>query len=206
MTTIGSDPVTEAPIRPAGRPRDPRLDEAISQATIDLLAESGYEALSMDAVACKAGTTKTAIYRRWPSKAALVADVFMTRAKTKVVVPDKGELREDLLTYMQLVISALTSEPVGRAVLNMVVAAGTHPDLAELLHQGWVRLRRQVVSAILDAAVKRGELRADVDAEVTADLLLGPIYYRLLVTGDPVRPTLAAQLVDAVLPGLPLAR
>jgi AcrR family transcriptional regulator len=203
---IGSVPVPVPAARTAGRPRDPRLDDAISQATIDLLASCGYEAFSMEAVAARAGTTKTAIYRRWPSKAALVADVFDTRAKTKVAVPDTGNLRDDLLAYTRSVITALTSEPVGSAVLSMVVAAGTHPDLAELLHQGWVRLRRQVVTAILKAAVARGEVSDDVDAEITADLLLGPIYYRLLVSADPVRPALAAKLVDAVLPGLPLTK
>jgi AcrR family transcriptional regulator len=189
--------------RTAGRPRDPRLDEAISQATIDLLAQCGYEAFSMEAVAAKAGTTKTAIYRRWPSKAALVADVFATRAKTRVVIPDTGNLRGDLLAHVRWVITTLTREPVGRAVLSMVVAAATHPDLAELLQQGWLRLRRQVVTAILAAAVARGELRPGFDADLTTDLLLGPIYYRLLVTTDPVRPALAARLVDAVLLTLP---
>jgi AcrR family transcriptional regulator len=192
--------------RTGGRPRDPRLDEAISQATIDLLASCGYEAFSMEAVAARAGTTKTAIYRRWPSKAALVADVFDTRARTKVVVPDTGNLRDDLLAYLRSAITALTTAPVGPAVLNMVVAAGTHPDLADLLQQGWVRLRRQVVTAILQTATARGEVGDDVDAEITADLLLGPIYYRLLVSADPVRPALAERLVDAVLPGLPHAR
>jgi AcrR family transcriptional regulator len=191
------------PVRTAGRPRDPRLDEAISSATIELLATCGYETLSMEAVASRAGTTKTAIYRRWPSKAALVADVFETRAKTKVVVPDTGDLREDLLGYLRSVIKGLTSDPVGPALLNMVVAARTHPDLAELLQQGWIRLRRQVVHAIYDAAAARGDARADVDVELATDLLLGPIYYRLLVTVDPVRPSLAAELVDAVLAGLP---
>jgi hypothetical protein len=88
----------------------------------------------------------------------------------------------------------------------MVVAARTHPDLADLLQREWTRLRRQVVTAILDAAVARGELSAEVDAKLTADLLLGPIYYRLLVTGDPVRSAFAARLVDAVLPGLPVIR
>jgi AcrR family transcriptional regulator len=195
--------VSEPSARTAGRPRDPRLDEAIAQATIQLLAECGYEALSMETVAFRAGTAKTAIYRRWPSKAALVADVFTTRAKTKMVVPDTGNLRDDLLGYVRSVITALTREPVGRAVLNMVVAARTHPDLAEFLHHGWVRVRRQVVALILEAAVARGELRADVDVELTTDLLLGPVYYRLLVSADPVRPALANRLVDAVLPGLP---
>lgn len=191
--------------RPAGRPRDPRLDEAISQATIDLLAECGYEAFSMETVAARAGTTKTAIYRRWPSKAALVADVFDTRAKTKVVIPDTGNLRDDLLAYVRSVITTLTREPVGQAVLSMVVAAATHPDLAELLQRGWVRLRRQVVTAILGAAVARGQLRPGFDADLTSDLLVGPIYYRLLVTADPVRSALAAPLVDAVLLTLPTA-
>ncbi len=196
--------VTDTATRTAGRPRDPRLDEAISLATIELLAECGYEAFSMETVAARAGTTKSAIYRRWPSKAALVADVFDTRARTKVTIPDTGTLRDDLLAYLGGVITAMTSEPVGRAVLNLVVAARTHPDLALLLHQGWIRLRRQVVTAILEAAVARGELRPEVDAELTADLLLGPIYYRLLVTDDPVRPALAGRLVDAIAPGLPL--
>jgi AcrR family transcriptional regulator len=200
VAPVASDSASRA----AGRPRDPRLDEAIAQATIDLLAQCGYDALSMEAVAARAGTTKTAIYRRWSSKASLVADVFATRSKTKVVVPDTGDLRNDLLTYLRSVITALTSEPVGRAVLNMVVAARSYPDLAGLLQQEWTRLRRQVVTAILERAVARGELGADVDDKLTADLLLGPLYYRLLVTGEPVRPSFATRLVDAVLPGLPL--
>jgi AcrR family transcriptional regulator len=190
--------------RPAGRPRDPRLDESISQATIELLAESGYEALSMEAVALRAGTTKTAIYRRWPSKAALVADVFVSRARTKVKIPDTGSLRDDLVSYVRSAIASLTSAPVGQAVLGIVVAAQTHPDLAQLLLKDWVRLRRRVVVAICEAAVLRGELDHGVDVELTGDLLLGPLYYRLLVTGEPVRPQLATRLVDAVMAGLPV--
>jgi AcrR family transcriptional regulator len=188
---------TDVSPRTAGRPRDPRLDDAIGRATIELLAR-GYEALSMEAIASRAGTTKAAIYRRWPSKADLVADVFTARAEAKAVAPDTGTLRGDLLAHAVTVITALTSEPVGPAVLNMIAAARTHPDLADLLHQGWVRIRRHVIAHTLDAAVERGELRARPNVELVADLLIGPIYYRLLVTGDPVDLTLATSLADAV--------
>ncbi|GAC1310627.1 MAG: TetR/AcrR family transcriptional regulator [Acidimicrobiales bacterium] len=184
--------------RPPGRPRDPRLQEAISEATIGLLAEAGYEALTMEAVACRAGTTKAAIYRRWPSKAALVADVFATRAQSKVWLPDTGDLRADLTAHIRAVIATLAGEPVGRAVLNVVVAGGVHPELAELLRSGFVRSRRHIVSAIVDAAVARGELSPGADAEFAADVLLGPVYYRLLVSGDPIGPDLAPALVELV--------
>ena len=190
-----SEPSTS---RPPGRPRDPRLQEAIGEATIGLLAEAGYEALTMEAVACRAGTTKAAIYRRWPSKAALVADVFATRAQSTVWLPDTGDLRADLTAHISSVITTLTGEPVGRAVLNVVVAGGVHPELADLLRSGFVRSRRHIVSAIIDAAVARGELPPGANAEFAADVLLGPVYYRLLVSGDPVGPDLAPALVDLV--------
>jgi AcrR family transcriptional regulator len=187
------------PERGPGRPRDPRLDNAIMQATIDLLGKCGYEALSMEGVASRAGTTKTAIYRRWPSKAALVADVFESRAKTNVVAPQTGDLRQDLLAHVSGVINALTAGPGGAAVLNMVAAARAHPDLAELLQQGWIRVRRRVVSSIFEAAAARGDIGPDVDVDLLSDLLIGPIYYRLLVTNEPVQPSLAPRLVDAVM-------
>ncbi|GAC1534860.1 MAG: TetR/AcrR family transcriptional regulator [Acidimicrobiales bacterium] len=200
MTSPADDPggVEASNSRPPGRPRDPRLQEAIGEATICLLAEAGYEALTMEAVACRAGTTKAAIYRRWPSKAALVADVFASRAQSKVSLPDTGDLRTDLTAHIRAVIATLTGEPVGRAVLNVVVAGGVHPELAELLRSGFVRSRRHIVSAIVDAAAARGDLPPGADVEFAADVLLGPVYYRLLVSGDPVGPDLAPALVDLV--------
>ena len=164
-----------------------------------MLAEVGYDALTMESVSCRAGTTKAAIYRRWPSKAALVADVFATRAQTMIVLPDTGSLRDDLLTHARGVIAALSGEPVGRAVLNLVVAGGSNPDLARLLRVGYLRMRRQVVAQILAAAVARGEIPAGPDAGLAADLLLGPLYYRLLVTGEALDTSIAAVLVDAVM-------
>lgn len=181
-----------------GRPRDPRLHEAIAEATIALLAEAGYEALTMEAVSCRAATTKAAIYRRWTSKAALVADVFATRAETAMVVPDTGSVRGDLLAHVRNVIAAF-GEPVGRAVLNVVTAGSSHPELAEPLRAGFVRRRRQAVAEILARGIDRGEIPAGADAGLAADLLLGPVYYRLLVSGEPVDATIAPALVDAAL-------
>lgn len=181
-----------------GRPRDPRLHEAIADATIALLAEAGYEALTMEAVSCRAGTTKAAIYRRWTSKAALVADVFAARAETAMVVPDTGSVRGDLLAHVRNVIAAFGA-PVGRAVLNVVTAGRSHPDLAEPLRTGFVRRRRQAVAEILARGIGRGEIPAGADAGLAADLLLGPVYYRLLVSGEPVDATIAPALVEAAL-------
>jgi len=188
--------------RTAGRPRDPRLQDAIALATIELLANGGYDSLTMESVAYRAGTTKTAIYRRWPSKAALVADVFATRAQAKLTYPDTGTLRGDLVAHLRSVIKSLTGEAAGRAVLELVRAAGRHPDLAALLRQGFVRTRRTVIAHILELAVDRGEAHPGVDRSLAADLILGPVYYRLLVSGEPVRPEFAGRVVDAVLPGL----
>jgi AcrR family transcriptional regulator len=192
----GNRPVAAA--RP-GRKRDERCDDAIVDATAVLLAEVGYDALTMDAVAQRAGVAKTTLYRRWPSKPQLVADALAIRAESRVPSRDTGDLRADLIAHLQAVRDGFGT-PTGRAVLGVLAAAHRLPELAAVVRERFVAARRGAIGRLLDAAASRGEARADLQVDLVIDLLVGPLYYRLLVSGQPVSDHFVAGVVDAVLP------
>ncbi len=185
-----------------GRPRDARCDAALIDATAELLAEVGYDGLTMEAVAARAGVAKTTLYRRWSSKNRLVADAFEARARAAAAVPDSGELRQDLVTHLHEVRHRLVGTPGGRAVLGLLGVAGREPELAQLLRDGFVTVRRAAAAQILERAAARGDTRPDLDVDLVLDLLLAPVYYRLLVSGQPVTDDYLDALVDAVLPSV----
>lgn len=182
-----------------GRPRDARCDAAIIDATAQLLAEVGYDALSMEAVAARAAVAKTTLYRRWSSKPELVAGVFEVRARAAPPVPDTGDLRRDLLTQVLDARDRLVASPGGAAVLGLVAAAGREPELARLLRDGFVSVRRAMVGELVERAVARGQARPGIDLDLVVDLLVAPLYYRLMVSGQPVGDEYVEALVDAVL-------
>jgi AcrR family transcriptional regulator len=182
-----------------GRPRDARCDAAIVDATTELLAEVGYDALSMEAVAARADVAKTTLYRRWASKPELVADVFEQRARlASLDVPDTGTLRGDLAAHVRDVRDRLVHTPSGRAILGLVAAAGREPELARLLRDGFVAVRRAALGELVDRAVARGQARAGLDVDLVVDLLVAPVYYRLLVSGQPVADAFLDAVVDVV--------
>jgi AcrR family transcriptional regulator len=199
-----SDPATgtqvEAPERRrGGRPRSVALNRAILEAALDLLPEVGYGGLTMEGVAARAGVGKTTVYRRWPSKVALLMDAWRDIAE-QVEIPDTGEVRRDLLLYLQRVIEVATGTIPTRIIPAVAVEAADHPELAEAAREFWAA-RRALMFPILDRGIARGELRPDFDREVVADLLLGPIYYRLLVSRAPLKKELAGAIVSEVLEG-----
>lgn len=156
----------EAPI---GRPRDTRLDAAINKATLELLAERGYNALSIKAIAERAGTTTPAVYRRWSSKADLVMHaVFRTEGPD--VVADTGDIERDIRTMVRWSLEKF-GQPGGRAALAGLLAeapdrrGGVQAQLAGIWQLMNDRLRR---------AVQDGELRADLDADALIAAISGP--------------------------------
>lgn len=193
------------PVRP-GRKRDNRADRAIVDATADLLAELGYDRLTMEAVAARAGVAKTTLYRRWPSKAVLVADAFAIRAERHLPVPDSGELAVDLHRYLVAVAERLAS-PTGRAMLGTVAAGIRVPELAELLRERFVASRRAAIAGLLRRGIDAGQADPDLDVDLAVDLLVAPLYYRRLVSGQPTDEPFVARLVASmgpvVAPGLP---
>ena len=183
----------------AGRPRSVEADAAILDAAVELFCELGFDALSMEGVAAKAGVGKTTIYRRYPTKIDLVMAASAHMSKGMVPTQETGDLRTDLLAVARSYHRMLTETPVGRAIPMMIVAKCHDPELARA-HDSFVAGRRAVTIGVIRRAMERGELPAGTDPELLNDRLTGPILLRVLVTGQRVTTRYLEQLVDSLLP------
>jgi AcrR family transcriptional regulator len=186
-----------------GRPRTPGADEAILGATLELVAERGFDGLSVEAVAERAGVGKTTVYRRWPSKAELVrAAVDDLMASLPWSSPaDLGDTRAELLAVVHDYIKVMSASSMGRVMPALVAEVARNPELGRVLRRG-VGARRRSIVGVLDRGIARGDLRSDLDCGLAIDFLLGAVQYRLLVTGAPVTSRLAAKIVDDLLAGM----
>ena len=178
-----------------GPARSDATTARIRQATFDLLAE-GPGAVTMRAVATRAEVTLPSIYRRWESRDALVADVLAGLLDVESPLPDTGSLRGDLTAHLRSVLALLATQ--GGAVLRSAVALAVDDPAVEAAILAIHHPRRRESVAMLRRAVARGEVRDDVDLELLADLLVGPLWTRLLVTRAPLAPELAQSVVDLV--------
>lgn len=181
-------------------PRVARSRAKVFDAVVDVLAEHGYEALTIEGVAARAGVAKTTIYRHWPSKARLVNDAVHEH-KFDMPETDTGDLRDDLLALLGALANRLASGEPMRILPAMIAAAEVDEEL-ELLHRSFVAERRRPLLAALVRAVEREELPANVDVEVCADMLAGPLFFRRFITREPVTTEFVEQLVDTLLPRL----
>ena len=184
----------------AGRPRDEDADGAILGAALDLLEKHGYGGLSIDAVANAAGVAKTTIYRRWPSKPALLAAAAWPLYARLVESPDTGSVRGDLLLLIERSRQVMMGR-AGRILQILVRESATHQELQEPV-QAALYTRCKLYHQALNRGIARGELRADVDQGLVTDMLLGPLWCRTLVTPGPMPPELMVQLVDTLLAGI----
>jgi AcrR family transcriptional regulator len=175
-------------------------DHAILAAAIALLASGGYEALTMEKVAAGAAVGKATVYRRWGSKVELVVDA-MRKAISEVEVHHTDSLRDDLIAYAGAIVHWLRDSDTGRIMVGMTAEIQHNAELAEAMRTNLLAPRRRAIRDRLIQAVAAGELRRDVDVEVLLDLLVGPLFFRLLVTDGPIDITVAEQVVDVVLTG-----
>jgi len=153
-----------------GRPRDPRIDAAVLRATVELLAETGYQGLLVSAIAERAGTSKPAIYRRWPSKAHLVHEaVFPIGAATEI--PDIGSLPEDLREMVRRAMVFLTTPAARAAVPGLVGEMAADSTLHSALLERFAGIIGGGLTELLERAAARGEVRADVTAPELASQL-----------------------------------
>ena len=187
--------------RPLGRPRETRADRAIVKATLELIAERGVHELRTEDVAARARVGKGAIYRRYRSKEELVTAAVASVVSEEIAVPDTGSTRDDLLELMREAVALYGDGPSGRLVAKVVGAMVEKPELAKTLREGVLAGRRAALGEVLRRGVERGDLRADLDLELALDVLGGPLFYRLLVTGGPVDEQLAEGVTDLILRG-----
>jgi AcrR family transcriptional regulator len=189
-----------AELRGRGRPRSERADRAIIEAAIDGLAEDGFEGLTMEGVAARAGVGKATVYRRWASKEALVrgaVEAFVSG----IAIPNSGRVETDLLVLMGEAVEVYRGRP-GQLMPGLVSAMARYPDLARVVREDFLRARRSALRTVVRRGIERGELRPDVDVELALDFLGGPLFYRLLVTGGPLDEALARGVVEVMLRGM----
>ncbi|MCC5657380.1 TetR/AcrR family transcriptional regulator [Nostoc sp. XA010] len=172
---------------PSGRPRSIQADQAIVEATLDLLAEVGYESMSIEAIASRAGVGKTTIYRRYTSKEELVADAIES-LRDDLVIPDTGKFWGDMNILINNAAKKIDS-PLGRQTLALIIStASSNPQFAEVYWTKYTKLRREAFSKVLERAKSRGEIHKDADVDLIIDLVSGSLYYALIFkpTTEPV--------------------
>ena len=160
----------------------------------------GYDRLTVDEVAARAGVHKTTVYRRWPTKPELITEAVRLHADENVPAPDTGSLLGDLQALATDVIATLSSEGGARRSRSIVAAAATSDELADGLHTFWAH-RIAATTPVIERAITRGELPPDSDATLIIETLVGPIWLRLLLTGEPIDDDLASRLAALVSAG-----
>ena len=187
--------------RPPGRPRSERAHRAILQAANELLESEGFAAVTVEAIAERAGVSKATIYRWWPNKAAVVMDGFLSIVSIEVPFPHTGHAREDIRIHMRRLAEGFSGK-IGCTVAALIAEGQSDPELAEALRSRWLSVRRAEAREILELGIECGELREDLDLEVAVDVLYGPIYYRMLVGHAPLESDFADALADHIFAGL----
>ena len=193
--------ITDVP-RSVGRPRDPKLDAAITDATLELLADIGYAALTIEAVATRAGVGKATLYRRWPGKVQLVVDAVRTLSEQPDPDTSAG-VRDELVELLEAVRRKSGSSLAGRIFPRLIGDSADNPEFMRRYREQVLDPRRDRFRAALLRGVEQGLVRTDVDTDHAIDLLVGPMAYRNLIRNDPPPgPDLAARIVDDVLRAL----
>ncbi|WP_290056148.1 TetR/AcrR family transcriptional regulator [Amycolatopsis solani] len=180
----------------------PEVTQAITEAVMWELAEQGYGRLSMEAVAKRAGVSKSALYRRWASKDHMIASVVTEFSVTRAPEVDTGTLRGDLRETMRSLIDWLTHPLFSRILPDLIAEDARAPEHARGLREAIGGPRREVGEAMLRRAITRGELPEDLDMELALDVLAAPIYWRLVVRMAPAEPDYVDRLVAYALRAL----
>jgi AcrR family transcriptional regulator len=184
--------------RPGGRAA--RVRAAVLDATADLVTEVGYDRLSIDEVAHRAGVHKTTVYRRWPTKPELIADAARVQSTKSIPITDTGTLLGDLRQLAQDVATTVGTEGGARRTRTIIAAAASSDELATAVHSFWAQ-RLALCAPIIERAIARGEIPETVDANLIIEAVVGPIWLRLLVTGEPIDDNLANDIAQLVTTG-----
>jgi AcrR family transcriptional regulator len=186
-----------------GRPRSEKAHKAVLSAAAELLLSRGLSAVSMDAVAERAGVSKATIYRWWPSKETLALDaLYHEWAAFQPDPPDTGSLRSDLLALLLPWARAVRSLPYARVIAALLTEVHGDPAFAAEYRKRVVEPRRDQARTLFRRAVERGEIPASTDIEVAVDLVYGPLWHRLLHGHAPLSDRFVQDVVSTALNGL----
>ena len=196
-------PVRTESAKTRGRPRSEPARQAILAAATEMLLTRGLAAVSMDAVAARAGVSKATIYRWWPTKETLALDALYERlTEPGPEPPDTGTLRGDLVALLLGWKERVGGRPFGRVISALITEAATDPAFGALYRERYVEPRRAQARTIFQRALGRGEIRAGTDLEAAIDLLYGALYHRLLHGHAPLTMDFVVTTVGIVVTGI----
>jgi AcrR family transcriptional regulator len=188
-----------------GRPRDERATETILKIALDLGEELGFDGITVEGIAARAGVGKMTIYRRWPNVWAIVMDAFLASVNRVSPVEERSTVRESFAVSMKLVARSFRGRH-GKILRPLIGRAQMDKSLRLAASEHWLRPRRQLSRELVRRGIASGELRAGLDPDVVLDALYGPLYHRLLLPydGDEIRLSDAYidALIDTVFGGL----
>lgn len=183
-----------------GRPRSERAHQAILTAARELLIEEGFASLRLEHVAARAGVGKATIYRRWASKEALAQELLTQLAGPHIEVANTGNTREELLASVTNPMRAVTETDFGPVIKAMLSQIASNPRVGDPFRATVVEARRREITKVIERGIARGDLRADADPGVATEVLVGPVYFRLMF-GGVLDLEFAEHIVDSVMRG-----
>lgn len=176
--------MTHSSKKSPGRPRSARSHQAMLQATLELLAEVGFEAMSIEAIASRAGVGKTTIYRRYSGKAELVADAIES-IREEIVIPDTGSLWGDMDALIQNA-AQISLNPLGRQTVAMIISSvSSNAEFAQIYWTKYLQPRREAFAVVLEQAKARQEVKPDLDPGLVFDMMSGIMLYAMIFQPTP---------------------
>jgi AcrR family transcriptional regulator len=176
--------------------------QAIMRSTVELAQEVGYAKLSIEAVAARTGVGKHTIYRRWPSKGALFLDAVLTPNEPGLRYPDTGDIVADLRQQIHAAVDLLGQPPLGPLYQALVGEAQHNPMVAAALNERFIRPQADKTVARLRRAQQQGQLSPEFDLDLAMAILSGPLYFRLLITQEPLTHEYVERVLEALLAGM----
>ena len=189
----------------AGRPRSQKLHQAILKAAVDLVLTDGFRAVSMEAIAEKAGVGKMTIYRRWPNKAAIVMDAFVMRVDSDTLFSPGKSFTESIRLQMRTMAKAFRGKD-GALIRALLAEAQFDPELATALRERWTMPRRRMAIKYFEEGVRQGALRPGIDPDAMIDILYAPLYYRLQMGTGPLSDAYVDEIFTHGMKGLEAPR
>jgi AcrR family transcriptional regulator len=194
-------PVNALPVNRVGRPLDLSRDADILDAALDVLAEEGFDGMTIDMVAARAKAGKATLYRRWPSKTELVIDAVACMKNNDVAfeeLPDTGTLRGDLIAMIKPP-TLRDAQRKMRVMAGLVSLIARNPELAETARVAVVKPRAEINRRMLQRAIDRGEISADIDILAIANISPSMVSYRTMMLGMPVDREFMISIIDKVI-------
>jgi AcrR family transcriptional regulator len=180
----------------------PDLTEAIMRTTLDLGQELGYAKLSIEAIAARAGVGKHTVYRRWPSKGALLLDSLLSLSQSALDYPDTGDVVADLRKQICAAVDLLSTAPFRPLFQAMIGEAQHDPGVASALNERFIAPQASKTVARLKSAREQGQLAPEFDLDLAMAILSGPLYFRLLITQEPLTHAYVERILDALFAGM----